>query len=197
MAGDRHVERDKVARHRVDVAYVHWQFVKMFDADDVRITASAWLARSIREAHSISPCLWGVVLDVERTEVTLNIGAVWSVNLSKRGMDLLVFEDRLDDQTVQKLAPHFKNGQRAIDYKTGRMTKSALVPVMALASSQSMDTLYPSLAQAQWEVMVAAMEKRRGEYWRGGHSPGVLRYVRRMGFDAPDPLYKKSPLILW
>jgi len=39
----------------------------MFDADDVRITASAWLARSIREAHSISPCLWGVVLDVERT----------------------------------------------------------------------------------------------------------------------------------
>jgi hypothetical protein len=74
MAGDRHVERDILARHRVDVEYVHRQFVKMFDEDDVRITASAWLARSIREAHSISPCLWGVVLDVERTEVTLNIG---------------------------------------------------------------------------------------------------------------------------
>ncbi len=60
-----------------------------------------------------------------------------------------------------------------------------------------MDTLYPALAQAQCEVMVAAMEKRRGEYWRGGHSPGVLRYVRHLGFDALDPVYKKIAVTVW
>jgi len=188
--------RDILARHRADVEYVHRQFVTMYDADDVHMTTSAWLARSIREAHTISPRLWGVVLDVKRPEITLDIGAVWSVNLSKRGMELLVFEDRLDERTLRELAPHFKDGQRAVDNTTGRVTKSALVPLAGLSPSHSLDTRYPSLAQAQFEVMSAAMENRRGEYWRGGHSPGVLQYLRQLGFDTPDPVYKKIAISL-
>ncbi len=64
MVDDLRAASDDVARNRASVDYVHRQFVKMYDADDVRMAASAWLARSIQEAHSISPCLWGVVLDL-------------------------------------------------------------------------------------------------------------------------------------
>jgi MoxR-like ATPase len=132
-------------------------------------------AKSIRLAASVSPKAWSVTM--RPNAVRLNVGGVVVSRLRKAGFGITVHSPALRPTELDALQP-FRT-ERTLTYLPGSAFYS--VPFIDFGAS------IPAIAKAHEQLIRAAIAKSESAPYRSAHSPGVLKYLKTLGFEVPDP----------
>lgn len=153
---------------------------RMSEDEAPRAAALSYLAASIRLAHSLAPGGWSVTLK-ERL-VRLNVGSIFAMDLEANGVAVVLDSRSLDAVTRRDAADY------ALESNFRWLSDAAVYFV-------PFDELDPTLAQLRpaHEVFLRqATAKSDKAPWKSSHSPGVLKYLRSVGQDVPDPSHSGS-----
>jgi len=141
-----------------------------------RATVLEHLARSIQVIHHLAPTAWSVTL--QESVVRLNVGGMMALDLQPQGLYVVAHEPSIEIAAREQLAGYEEDEFR---YLTGVM--GYLVPFNELDPAANL------LRPAHEEVLKQAVAKSDRAPFRSAHSPGVLKLLREIGKDVPDPTY--------
>lgn len=142
------------------------------------------LVESIRHAHATKHGSWGLTL--HPNAVRLNVGSMEALYFTRQkdraGFYLAVNDETLapaDRESLTRAGVEFLGEYRVIS-----SSSRAFVP------AESMMFAVPLLRDSHLSLVeTAARTIRKRSPWYETHSPGVIAYLRSLGYEVPEPEY--------
>ena len=151
-------------------------FEKTFHDPIVCKQCIAYIADSIRAAHSCGPLCWSITLFDKK--IRLDVGQVEVLTLYQDGLRLIIS------------TPLFINNQ-IIDNTNEPYYKAVPVSSNVIDIDISESVLIPDeIRKAHLEYISCAAKLKNKSPWKKAFSPGVIEYIERsLNCELPIPLY--------
>lgn len=142
-----------------------------------RQTATAHFVNLVNFINAAAPGAWSVTL--KRKYVRLNVGGIIACDLRREGLYIVVHEPSIPPD----VRPTVQAYDQDSNWKYIEGAESYLIPYGKL------DPVLSLLKAAQEELVRRTVAKSDKAPFKAAHSPGVIKYLREIGFDVPDPGY--------
>jgi hypothetical protein len=132
------------------------------------------------EAHAASPYCWGMTL--ARDSFIVNVGRIYGISAKRRDVGFVITQDTLSEADLQALT----GVHRVSSFDTEPETLNIHI------DPEQFRALYAKYHRENLDAV-----KRAGFHVpllgrpRPAHSPGLLKYLRELGYALPDPAYTR------
>jgi hypothetical protein len=180
-------EIDSLEHDRQSERYAESVFGRLYPEERARREVLHIIATSIRYAHDTGPSSWELTL--RPASFMFNVGMVWVMSGYENKLWLNVDGRSLD--------PAIQDDIRAVatTLERDKGLHSMSEPLSVLFVGDALTSLhaqpfYPTLEQAHFRIIDEARSRRSVAMFKGAHSPGIVKYLRReLDEDIPDPAY--------
>jgi len=144
-----------------------------------RIAALELLVRVITHVHERAGGAWSITL--HPTLLRLNVGGIVAVDLRRQGLYLVVDQPRLGED----LRESSRRFEEPVPFRYLEGAVGYLVPYPDIEPAAT------QLERACLELIDRSLQKSTKAPFRSAHSPGVLAYLRELGYDVPSPAHER------